>query len=310
MKQNNPFLNKKFLIPFSLLTMVLLIYRAPNFLNNENQSLSSRQLQQTSRQETIEICTNKDDNSTYGFTKSLIGISVTVSGYIQATQSDQEVNQDILAVINGDSSRTQDYAINRLAPYLIFGVFGILTLIFWIVYCVCCCKQCLCCLKKEERLEGGCSCRTISLLLYVVWCVGVIICCILGFIYSVPVVQSLKGIGCNLLYLYYDILEGELKTTTPRWIGVNGVVEKLSQTINELEYIKNNYRRTFNRIDTNWTENATENFRENLTDLYQNVREDTLSNPNPAASTNGGVSRVTPIYIEVNTINLLDLRTI
>lgn len=223
-----------------------------------------------------------------------------MSGYIQETNSENKPNEDILAIINGDSSRTKDYALSRLAPYIIFGIFGVLSLIFWIVYCVCCCKQCLCCLKKEERLEGGCSCRNISLLLYVVWCVGVIICCILGFIYSVPVVQSLKGISCNLLYLYYDILEGELKTTTPRWVGVSAVVDKLVQTTGELDYIKENYRQTFERINTNWTEEATDKFRQNLTNLYDNVKGDSLSNPNPAASTNGGVAKVKPIYIDVN----------
>lgn len=91
-------------------------------------------------------------------------------------------------------------------------------------------------------------------------------------------------------------MNGQNVTTTPRWIGINGISQKLSDTSSALSTIASNAANASSSSDS-WTTVDPPAFEKNLSNYYSTYMSQTLSNPNPAASQNGGLSSITPLYI-------------
>ena len=125
-----------------------------------------------------------------------------------------------------------DYG-KRILPMLIFLVFGVLGIFGWVICCFCCCCDCCCCCccKKE-----GCKipCFIFTYLFYAL-VVGV---CVYGLTQSNKIFEGLANTECSILKLLEQVLDGEIKQTTPRWIGIsgiNGLLDGLKSQINSLK---------------------------------------------------------------------------
>ena len=73
------------------------------------------------------------------------------------------------------------YIWTRATPYIIFIAFAALSIIFWIIYCICSCKPC-CCFKQTEN-DSQCF-KVTTVVLFMLVNIGIIIGSILAFTYS------------------------------------------------------------------------------------------------------------------------------
>ena len=134
-----------------------------------------------------------------------------------------------------------DYG-KRILPMLIFLVFGVLGIFGWVICCFCCCCDCCCCCccKKE-----GCKipCFVFTYLFYAL-VVGV---CVYGLTQSNKIFEGLANTECSILKLLEQVLDGEIKQTTPRWIGISGINGLLGGLKDEINRLKGNAIIDFDR---------------------------------------------------------------
>jgi hypothetical protein len=81
----------------------------------------------------------------------------------------------------------------------------------------------------------------------------------------------------------------------PKWIGITNIQTTLSNTQTALDKIAAAFPTAFS--DNSWANSATTNFENKLTSSYTTYSASQLTNPNPATSLKGGVSKITPLYI-------------
>lgn len=93
---------------------------------------------------------------------------------------------------------------------------------------------------------------------------------------------------------FYDNIEnGQNITTSPRWIGVKGIKGKIAETATAIDSISSNSKKAF--TDDSWTKTEPDNFRNNLTNMYNTFKGKTLTNYNP--SKNKQANFFVPTYI-------------
>jgi uncharacterized coiled-coil DUF342 family protein len=81
----------------------------------------------------------------------------------------------------------------------------------------------------------------------------------------------------------------------PKWIGINGIINKLDDTVTTLQQIADNSDSAFTNAD--WTNTEPPKFVQRLKDIYTGYKDKTLTNPNPANSLKNGVQKLIPVYI-------------
>ena len=146
---------------------------------------------------------------------------------------DDDSSGDRLRRLGGvDQNDLMDYG-KRILPMLVFLVFGILGIFGWIICCFCCCCDCCCCCccKKE-----GCKipCFIFTYIFYAL----VVAVCIYGLSQSNKIFEGIANTECSILKLLEQVVDGEIKQTTPRWIGIsgiNGLLDGLKGQINTLK---------------------------------------------------------------------------
>lgn len=106
--------------------------------------------------------------------------------------------------------------------------------------------------------------------------------------------NSTNSITCRFYQFYYNTRFGEDIKTTPRWIGISGIKTTLQDTITALDEISKNSNNAFK--DSSWTKTEPDEFKKNLTNVYEKFRNSFLTNTNPSAS-NKKVNAITPTYI-------------
>ena len=105
----------------------------------------------------------------------------------------------------------------HLIPILIFLVIGILCIPGWLVCCFCSCFDCFCfCFKKPSFKI---PCFIFTFILFAV----IFIFCILGYIKSNSIFVGLDNIECSVFQFLDQILDGETKNKSLRWVGISGV---------------------------------------------------------------------------------------
>ena len=67
-----------------------------------------------------------------------------------------------------------------------------------------------------------------------------IIACIYGLIQSNKLFTELANVKCSLLKLIAQVIDGETKQSSPRWIGIKGFIKLLSNLNNNIENTKEN----------------------------------------------------------------------
>ena len=167
----------------------------------------------------------------------------------------------------------------HLLPVLIFFVIAILCIPGWLMCCFCCCCNCCCCCCCKKPC-CKIPCFVITYALYAL----VVAVCIYGISQSNHIFVGIADTECSILRFFDEILEGELKTETPRWAGFTGIIDILDgmskeitdmktstkgELDNEMEYIKNNKTTFQNIMTTIW-----KRFTDSITippDSYKNI---------------------------------------
>ena len=121
----------------------------------------------------------------------------------------------------------------RILPMLIFLVIGILSIFGWIACCICnCCNCCCCCCCKKP----GCKipCFIFTYLFYAL----VVAVCVYGLTQSNKIFTGLANTECSLLKLLEQVVDGEIKQSTPRWIGISGINDLLDNLKDQINLLK------------------------------------------------------------------------
>lgn len=284
----------KVIILTSLLTGFLVLYKSNmSDKSMETESSSGRYL--VTREEYQNLCVK--GNVTLGLAENFVGVSNTIRGwidYLNITVS-QDIQVQIEAAFTGDTSQVGGVVVQIVAPYIIFLVFAVMTLIAWLTYSICCCKTCCCC-KSSTKDESGCGIKLISCFIMLIGVGGAVVLCIIGFIYSTEYSPAFDDMECSLMRFYANLVYGQEGTQVPRWLGFNGIRNKVTQVnsaLDQVAFASRNYS-----PDTSFS-SADTNFDNELSRVCNNYSTSRVSNPNPSPSSNGGETTVIPNYIQV-----------
>ena len=143
-----------------------------------------------------------------------------------------------LRMIEEESSDDKDNIIKygmRILPMVIFLVIGIFSIFGWIACCICnCCDCCCCCCCKKKTCKIPCFIFTF--LFY-----GLVVAvCLYGLTQSNKIFKGLINVECSLLKLLEQVVDGEIKQTLPRWIGISGIQELLGNLNTQINNLKDN----------------------------------------------------------------------
>ncbi len=113
--------------------------------------------------------------------------------------------------------------LKRLSPYFTFiGIAGAALIIF--ITTIFCWSKPSCCYKdNDERI------RIILFFISIIFLLGVFASCISGFVFAERFKFYLNGCSCSFERLFYNIYEGQLKFSSPKWNGFDGIITKLKE---------------------------------------------------------------------------------
>ena len=175
-------------------------------------------------------CEDKDSD----YMKALIDL-------VRNNIGDNKKNTDTpenLRMIEEESSDDKDNIIKygmRILPMVIFLVIGVFSIFGWIACCICnCCDCCCCCCCKKKTCKIPCFIFTF--LFY-----GLVVAvCLYGLTQSNKIFTGLANVECSLLKLLEQVVDGEIKQTTPRWIGISGINDLLGNLKDQIVRLKDN----------------------------------------------------------------------
>ena len=168
-------------------------------------------------------CKNKNDD----YMQAMIAL---VKKYVENNDTDSSEGEDE----EFDKENAVKY-IKHIFPLLIFFAIGILSIIGWLICCFCnCCNCCCCCCCKKPGCKVPCFIFT-----YIFYALA-IIACIYGLSKSNKIFVGLANTECSVLKLLEQVVDGEAKTTTPRWIGISGINGLLSNLTKQINSTKQN----------------------------------------------------------------------
>ena len=271
------------------LLIMLISHSDMSYSNDSNDFLLRRNL--IVKEDYIKNCINKNTTDLIEINSGIKTIKSTFSNILSSltyVKTDQQSNLK-LAIVNEDSSAIRSIVVDLLAPYLIFVIFGIITIFMWIVYWICCCKQCCCC---KSRVEEKKCCSFTMIIISVVCIAGIIAVCIVGFVVSNDIPSELDAADCSLYKFYYSMFDGDSRNVTPKWVGLDQIDNTLNKLASSLDTIKSNTGSAFK--DTSFTTQSYNEYNNLLLTSYNNnFNQQYASSPNPFSN-----SPIQPGFIE------------
>lgn len=111
----------------------------------------------------------------------------------------------------------------HILPFLIFLTISGLSLLGWIICCVCTCGDCFCCCCCKKT-----SCKNRCFVVTYIFYLVTIITCIYVLTKTKNIFVGLADTECSFLRLLQQVLNEELKSTQPKWKGISKIKELLS----------------------------------------------------------------------------------
>ena len=162
---------------------------------------------------------------------------------------------DLLNIIDGKGEGDQNDPImsyvKRLLPMAFFIAFGIIAIILWPVSlcCLFCCKCCCCfccCPKSINKiwklvfffLSGGCFVITFIMATY-------------GLAATNKVFEGIDNTSCTIFKVVTETVDGQSKTTLPKWGGIGGIQTKFSQLSTTISNAQTSTVQQFNNAQNN-----------------------------------------------------------
>ena len=178
--------------------------------------------------------------------------------------------------------------VDRILPMVVFLGIGILCIIGWLVCCFAsCCNCCCCCCFKKEGCKIPCFIFT-----YIFYAL-VITVCIYGLTQTNKIFTGIANTECSFMKFFDDILDGEEKEETPKWIGINGVSNMLNSLYDTVEDMENSDLNANLESKIRDIDEERSNFMPELKSTYKNYYTDR----------NDGIDGVDPnvgYYVEYN----------
>ena len=178
--------------------------------------------------------------------------------------------------------------VDRILPMAVFLGIGILCIIGWLVCCFAsCCNCCCCCCFRKEGCKIPCFIFT-----YIFYAL-VITVCIYGLTQTNKIFTGIANTECSFMKFFDDILDGEEKEETPKWIGINGVSNMLNSLYDTIEDMENSDLNANLESKIRDIDEERSNFMPELKSTYKNYYTDR----------NDGIDGVDPnvgYYVEYN----------
>ena len=247
-------------------------------------------------------CKDKDNK----YVKALIGV---LEGFIKDEDSSENPNtipnnndnnsgnddgnpedRERLRLLSLDEEGKENIKIyvDRILPMAVFLGIGILCIIGWLVCCFAsCCNCCCCCCFKKEGCKIPCFIFT-----YIFYAL-VITVCIYGLTQTNKIFTGIANTECSFMKFFDDILDGEEKEETPKWIGINGVSNMLNSLYDTVEDMENSDLNANLESKIRDIDEERSNFMPELKSTYKNYYTDR----------NDGIDGVDPnvgYYVEYN----------
>lgn len=217
---------------------------------------------------------------------------------VNFTDSDPSKEQTFkdLIVVRNNTDAFIEIAKSILAPFIIFIIFALVTLIGWIVLCCCCCCKACCCFRNDNPTEPICGCQKFTMIQFLISLLGIAAVCIIGYVFLGRLHQKISSTECSLLRFYLDLKDGEQDAQVPYWVGVDNIITKLTNLADEIDHIDQNSKGAFK--DTSFTEQDKQDYNNDLDTSYNSIKDWTVVSPNP----NSNGKKITPGFISVRII--------
>ena len=151
-----------------------------------------------------------------------------------------EAQQSIVDFARDSSYDNIKPYIKKLSIFIVLLVIDIIFIFFWILYCSCACCNC-CCFRKAFPKSKACS--TWNFIIAVVCNFLVIIFSIVALSLINPFFKRINGVGCSA-FNFLDHVRYGLSPHYPKnsneWIGINGLINRLNDSYQEIKNIKTN----------------------------------------------------------------------
>ena len=240
--------------------------------NNDNNVFFGRKLD--FHNDSIEICSKSSENLVKYFET---GKTKYVNLYDQkSAENPPDHIKTLLEAFNDDinGEERQDDIVSYLlhfSPILFFYLVAIACVPGWIIcifmaiYRCCCC----CCCKKPE-------CRLPFFIIVSIMNLAVIITCIVGLSKTNGIFKGVLNTECSILRFVNEVVEGETKSTFPKWAGIEGVLDILNRTTIEIEQMSLGDTEIYIEEKKNAYNDAKNSFENDLKDACQDISEEPI----------------------------------
>ena len=126
--------------------------------------------------------------------------------------------------MTGDKEGNKSAYIEHIGLFFFFVACAGVSIIVWAFNWVCWNNQCYCC----DFLHNPINKRIVWWTCFI-FLLGLLACCISGFVTTNRFGFALEGSYCSFERFYYDSIYGQLKETYPRWEGFNNISKLLSK---------------------------------------------------------------------------------
>ena len=141
-----------------------------------------------------------------------------------------------------DFARDKKYSnikpfVKHVAIFFVFIILAIFLIFFWISYC--CCSSCSCCLFSTSGPSKCCS--GIQFFITGGCLFLVIIFSIVNLALITKFYQGINGAGCSIHYFLDHVIDGlapDYSKRSGEWQGIDGLINKLNYTNEEMRNIK------------------------------------------------------------------------
>ena len=133
---------------------------------------------------------------------------------------------------NGKSILRGEY-FERYGLYMIFIFCAFMSIVLWVCNWICYYRDCCC----FNIFDDYCN-KVFVWWLSFIFLLGVLACCIAGFVTANRLGFASYGIQCASERIYYDMLNGQLKSTYPKWEGISKTQSYINGLNNIYNYIE------------------------------------------------------------------------
>lgn len=219
----------------------------------------------------------------------------TEPNYKFEPSEDSKLLEEIMKKIITDSSEkiniideVKRYFKKRPLYIFMLILFIILCILFIPYICCICCKCCLC-------VPDSCAkCPKIILIVGLILCGITLVNCFIGYSRNSSIIDGIYGLGCAILKLEYHLIQGDEYKSRPYWAGIRTILDKLSQTIEDINSLQGKTDELREEYSTQISK-LFDDFSVALSEEYSDKSQTKITNPNYESEE----KQITPSYISL-----------